>query len=251
MQTKNDVLVVGGGVIGAACAYYLTGRGATVTVIDRGEVGHGCSYGNGGLIVPSHSFPLPMPGAVYQGFRWLFDPDSPFYIKPRFNWQLIRWLLRFARCSTKKQMLHAVRALTTLSLKSRALYDDIGESAGDRMHFKKYGSLYPCQTTKGLDHAVYEMETLRPYGVAGRLLDKHEVLALEPAITGPLIGGTYFEGDAHAEPLATVQTLLQLAAEQGARVEPGTELIDWELRNRRIDAVRTTRGTLRADQFVL
>ncbi len=251
MQIKDDILVVGGGVVGAACAYYLTGRGAKVTLIDKGEVGHGCSYGNGGLIVPSHSFPLPMPGAIFQGFRWLFDPDSPFYIKPRCNWQMVRWLLRFARCSTQKQMHHAVDALTMLSLRSRALYDEIEESAAANMQLKKYGGLYPCRTKKGLDHAVYEMETLRPYGVEGRVLDKDEVLTIEPAITCSVIGGTYFEGDAHAEPLSVVQTLLQLAEEQGARIEPKTELIDWELSNRRIDAVRTTRGTFRAGQFVL
>ena len=251
MQTEDDVLVVGGGVVGAACAYYLTGRGATATVIDRGEVGHGCSYGNAGMIVPSHSFPLPMPGVMHDALRWLLDPDSPFHIKPRLSWELIRWLLRFARCSTKKHMHHAAEALASLSLKSRALYDEIEARAGAEMHLKKYGALYPCQTSKGLDHVMHEMEILRPYGVEGRSLDENELRAMEPAITGPVIGGTYFEGDAHAEPLSVVQTLLRLAEEQGARIEPRTELIDWELRDRRIEAVRTTRGTFRARQYVL
>ena len=33
------VVVVGGGVVGAACAHFLRDAGALVTLIDRGEVG--------------------------------------------------------------------------------------------------------------------------------------------------------------------------------------------------------------------
>ncbi len=58
------VAVIGGGVIGAACAYYLAKAGWTVTVADRGGFGKGCSHGNCGLVSPSHVLPLAAPGAV-------------------------------------------------------------------------------------------------------------------------------------------------------------------------------------------
>ena len=251
MKTDSDVLIVGGGVVGAACAHFLTASGAKVTVIDRGEIGHGCSYGNAGLIVPSHSFPLPMPGAIYQALFWLFRADSPFYIKPRLSWDLIRWLLRFAGCSTKAHLAHATRALAQLSLHSSALYDQLAAENGAQMHFTKNGALYPCATSTGLKHAIDEMEILRAYGVGGRILGEDEVRQLEPAITGPVCGATYFENEPHAEPLAVVKTLMRLAEERGASVRPRTELIEWEFRGRRIESVRTTRGILRADHFVL
>lgn len=251
MKTDRDILVVGGGVIGAACAYYLAGRGAKVTVIDKGEVGHGCSYGNAGMIVPSHSFPLPMPGAIHQALFWLLRADSPFRIKPPPSWDLVRWLLRFLGCSTKTHLAHATRALAELSLHSRSLYDELAADNGAQMHFKKNGSLYPCATTTGLKHAIDEMEILRAYGVEGRTLGEDEVRQLEPAITGPVCGATYFEGEPHVEPLSAVRTLMRLAEEQGASVRPHTELVEWDFRGRRIESARTTRGTLRADHFVL
>lgn len=251
MKTGRDILIVGGGIVGAACAYYLAARGAKVTVIDKGEIGHGCSYGNAGMIVPSHSFPLPVPGAIHQALFWLLRADSPFHIKPPPSWELVRWLLRFLSCSTKAHLAYATGALAELSLHSSTLYDELAADNGAEMHFKKNGSLYPCATTAGLKHAVDEMEILRGYGIEGRTLGEEEVRQLEPAITGPVCGATYFEGEPHVEPLSAVRTLMRLAEALGACVQPHTELVDWDFRGRRIESVQTTRGTLRADHFVL
>ena len=81
----GQVIVVGGGVIGAACAYYLSRAGWTVTIIDRAGFGQGCSHGNCGLVCPSHVLPLAVPGAVGRTVKALFQPNSPLSIKPRFD----------------------------------------------------------------------------------------------------------------------------------------------------------------------
>ena len=73
MTEKSDVLVIGGGVIGVCSAYYLAKRGCAVTLVERGEICSGSSYGNSGLVVPSHSVPLAAPGVLSQGLRWLLD----------------------------------------------------------------------------------------------------------------------------------------------------------------------------------
>jgi D-amino-acid dehydrogenase len=99
MDSQYDVAIVGGGVIGVCSAYYLSSKGLDVVLIEKGEIASGCSYGNGGLIVPSDSIPLASPGALGDGLRWLLDPESPFYIKPRLSLDLVRWLLRFVRGS--------------------------------------------------------------------------------------------------------------------------------------------------------
>ncbi|RMG61471.1 MAG: FAD-dependent oxidoreductase, partial [Calditrichaeota bacterium] len=93
--TRTEVLVVGGGVIGLSCAYYLSRAGLQVTVVDREPPEQRCSWGNAGLIVPSHFVPLASPGIVARGLRWLMNPDSPFYIQPRFNRSLFSWLWAF------------------------------------------------------------------------------------------------------------------------------------------------------------
>ena len=61
----KNVVIIGGGVIGLCSAYYAAQRGHRVTILDRNtETKEGCSYGNAGMIVPSHFVPLAAPGAV-------------------------------------------------------------------------------------------------------------------------------------------------------------------------------------------
>ena len=56
---KANILVIGGGVIGISAAYALAKAGVDVTLIEKGEIASGCSYGNAGYIVPCHSSPIP------------------------------------------------------------------------------------------------------------------------------------------------------------------------------------------------
>ena len=95
------------------------------------------------------------------------------------------------------------------------------------------------------------MELVKQFGVKGQALSADELRRLEPALTGELAGGVYFPDEAHVEPLAAVQTLARLAAKAGARILPETEMFEFVTQGRRIEGVRTTRGLLRADQYVL
>ncbi|MGD8602211.1 MAG: FAD-dependent oxidoreductase, partial [Gemmatimonadota bacterium] len=67
------VVVVGGGVIGISCAYYLARGGARVVVLERERIGAGASEGNAGTISPGHA-PLNKPGRVAKAIRQMLDP---------------------------------------------------------------------------------------------------------------------------------------------------------------------------------
>lgn len=100
-MTKR-VLVVGSGVIGLCVALFCLRRGFAVTLVDRDSRDRrSCSYGNAGMIVPSHFVPLAAPGAVRLGLKWMFKPTAPFRIKPRFSLDLFAWLIRFARSASR------------------------------------------------------------------------------------------------------------------------------------------------------
>src|SRR5690349_13955663 len=97
----KSIVIVGGGVIGLTTAYYCARKGHRVTLLDRNGPDHeGCSYGNAGMVVPSHFVPLAAPGMVALGLRWMWNPQSPFYIKPRLDWDLIDWGWKFYRAAT-------------------------------------------------------------------------------------------------------------------------------------------------------
>ena len=70
--STGKALIVGGGVIGIACAHYLMRSGFKVTVIDQGSMGGACSHGNCGYICPSHVLPLTEPAALRVAIKSLF-----------------------------------------------------------------------------------------------------------------------------------------------------------------------------------
>ena len=118
MTQQVDVLVIGGGVVGICAAHFLQEQGREVTVVEKDEVCAGSSYGNAGLIVPSHSVPLAEPGVIAQGLRWMFDPDSPFYIKWRWDLDLVAWLWQFRKASTMRRVRQAMPLLRDMHLES-------------------------------------------------------------------------------------------------------------------------------------
>ena len=115
---KQHVLIIGGGVIGAACAHYLQQAGCRVTIVDKGRFAGGCSHGNCGFVCPSHVLPLAEPGAFKEAFKSLFASNAPFRVKPRINLRLWSWFWQFARRCNRRDMIesgHAIRIAVDLS----------------------------------------------------------------------------------------------------------------------------------------
>ena len=105
MKTETDILIIGGGVIGACCALYLTRAGRQVTLVEKADLCAGASRGNACWVAAGYAIPTAAPGVLSQGLKWMFDSGSPFYIKPRFSLELVRWLWAFrAACTHEKMM---------------------------------------------------------------------------------------------------------------------------------------------------
>jgi D-amino-acid dehydrogenase len=249
---SKEVLVIGGGVIGLSTAYELSRRGASVTVIDKGEIGFGCSYGNAGWITPCFALPLPMPGMFFKSLKWLIDPESPLHIHPAADPALIRWLLRFLASMRTSKMQASVEALTLISKYSLDAYAKLAAETGHEFGFERKGLLMAAQSVAGVKAAIQEMELVAAHGVPGKLLTAAETRAFEPSLTGHIEGAVYFPEEAHAEPLQVVKALAVGAEKAGAKILPRTEVYDFEFgRNGKITGVQTTRGKFTADEYVL
>ena len=120
----QHTVVVGGGVVGVCCAYFLAKRGARVTVLERDQIGKAASFGNAGSIAPGHP-PINKPGRVRQALKSLFHPLSPLYVAPRFDPALAKWLWSFSRTCTEEHVEFSMRTLAPLGHASRALFDEL------------------------------------------------------------------------------------------------------------------------------
>ena len=244
-------MVVGGGVVGVCAAYYLARGGAAVTLVERGEVAAGSSYGNAGLVVPSHAVPLAAPGVLWRGLKWLANPESPFWIRPRLDPALVSWLWRFQRHCTEAHVRRAMPVIRDLSHASLARYEELAALPGFDFGFRRDGLLTVYRTAAGLEGGRHEAELLASVGIAAKLLDAPAARALEPALAPGVVGALHFPDDAHLTPDRFVRGLARVAAGLGVRVQTQTEALGFLRAGRRITAVETTRGPLPADEVVL
>ncbi|HCL27559.1 MAG TPA: FAD-dependent oxidoreductase [Candidatus Latescibacteria bacterium] len=245
-----DVLVVGAGVVGVCSAWFLQQAGARVVLVDQGAVCSGSSHGNAGLIVPSHCVPLAEPAALAQGLRWLFRPDSPFYIKPRLDADLLRWLWRFRRAATAARVERAIPVLRDLHLASRTLYAEFA-AAGVDFEYGERGRVLLCDTDQGLAAAVEEGHHMRNAGLEVEELDRAGIARHLGDLPVNCIGGVFYPQDAHLSPARFVHSLAQRARDAGVEIVESAQVLHIGSQERRATVVDTTRGAFQAEQLVL
>jgi D-amino-acid dehydrogenase len=245
MSSSPDVVIVGGGAIGAASAYELARLGARVTVLERSGDATGCSYGNAGLICPSHADALANLGAVRDGLGWMTRRDSPFRLRLRPG--LLPWLARFGAAALPKRSARAtavLRALARASLERHAALAGAGLATG----FVRRGTLSVFESREGFQRAG---DAARYAAHAVRVLDAAEARELEPALAPGVAGALHNAGDAHCDPGALVRSLLDAAVEHGAEVRTGVELLRLRCADGRVAALDTTSGPIAAGEVVL
>lgn len=249
--SKTDFLIIGAGIIGLTSAYELAKRGASVTVIDKSTPGSGCSHGNAGLIIPSFAQPLCGPGMLMQSIKWLFDSNSPLYIQPEASLLFVRWLSRFLYSMNQRTATRSINALVELSEYSLAEYQRFTNESGFSFELEQKGFLTVAQTAAGLQATIKQMERVAQHGVIGQLLDANETKALEPAITGEIMGGVYFPNEIHVDPQAVVEAYAAASNSKGVNIITNAEAYDFVTAKGVIHAVNTTRGTYTAKQFIM
>jgi D-amino-acid dehydrogenase len=251
MNRKTETLVIGGGAIGICCAYYLNALGKNVTVVEKDEICSGSSYGNAGLIVPSYSMPLAAPGVISQGLKWMFNPESPFYIKPRFNLEFISWLWKFRGACNDNNVRKAMPVLSGLLSAGLDLFDDLAALEGLNFGLEKNGILEIFNTDKGFEKGVEDTRRLQEYGVEHKILDNDKFMKYTQGMQTTAVGGIFFPGDAHLVPDQFVRQLAKHIENKGVQLLTSTEVLGFETSGRRVTTVKTTRGDIFVEEVVL
>lgn len=246
-----DVLIIGGGIIGGCSAYYAAKAGLAVTLVERGDICSGCSWGNAGWLVPSHCIPLAAPGVLSKGLKWMWRANSPFSIRPRLEWGLIEWLIAFAAACTERRVRTSVPIIRDLTFASLKLYDDLSSLSGMSFDYRRDGSLMLFATAKALAEGQRDSQLLRENGIASVVLSTEEVLQQEPSIMPTIAGGICYPEDGQILPVEFVRSLAKLAQGFGANVLPTTTVTGFDLANGKISGVQTNRDEFRPKVVVL
>jgi D-amino-acid dehydrogenase len=249
MSTTNDIIVIGGGIVGLSSAYYLRQAGYSVHVIEKGDGSDGCSFGNAGFVAPSHFVPLAAPGMVAQGLRWMLSPESPFYIKPRPSLKLIKWGLQFIRHATENHIANSKLLLRDLLVTSRELHEEISDQ--HHVNLRKNGIVMLCNTEKTFDRETEIAEMANDLDLEARTLSMSELRTLDPAMNVTATGGVYFRCDAYADPRQFMSIMTEVLLKMGVEILYETEVIDFVSSSGRVTGVVTQVGDFSADEFVI
>lgn len=248
---SKRIVIIGGGVIGLCIAQAATERGMSVVVLERQPAErNGCSFGNAGMIVPSHFIPLAAPGMIAMGLRMMGNPESPFYVKPRLSWDLISWGYRFWQASTAARVTAAGPLFRDLHAISRARFEELAGSEND-FGLVRRGLITLCKEQKTLDEEAHLAEKARALGIPAEVHDAAGTAALDPGIRMDVCGSVYFPRDCHLSPWLLIDHLQRRIVERGGKIVFDTEVKDLERRGNELSAARTNQGDFEADEFVI
>ena len=245
------VTIIGGGVIGLCSAYYLQKEGYDITVIERGDITDGCSFGNMGYMSPSHFIPLASPGIISQGLKWMLNSTSPFYIKPRFNFDLMQWGYHFWKNSTAKKVDQNAPHLNAILQLSRQLINDMRHDIGDIFDMEEKGCLMMCKQQKTLDHEFHLADLAEKFGLQVERLNRDAVQQLEPDVELGVAGAVLFKDDCHFNPGKMVIALKKYLENTGVQFLLNTTVTGFTRSNNKISAVITDKGELAVEQIIL
>ena len=247
-----SVAVVGGGLVGLACAWELHRAGAAVTVLERRHVGSGASGGNTGWIVPSMTSPLPAPAMVREGVRQLVTRGSAFVLRPSPDPAFVRWLWQFRRSCSPARFDEGVRALLALNRRTLELFDRYREEIAFEMHAT--GVVIAALSTEGLHHFRTVFRRLRELGYEGGEpdeLDADRLVELEPALDREHVAaGLHARVDRYVRPEELVAGLTARLRAENVEVRENCELVGYERRGGEW-LLETSSGALAAERVVV
>jgi D-amino-acid dehydrogenase len=245
-----QVAIVGCGAIGATVAYFLTRRGIEVTVFDLADPGHGTSFGNAGLLVPSYSTPLASYGNAMEGLRSLMGRASAVDIQRRQGARMALWTAQFLLAARSSRARRGARVLARLTQRSLELHDEILLGQRESVAYARQGTLYVALTEQAHLADIRIAKNLRAVEIASETLTPAQAREHEPALSSAITGAVFYPEDARLQPLAYVETVMRSAQSMGARIR--TERIDrLNVEHGRVVGVEGAGGRFAADRVVV
>ena len=249
METDR-VVIIGGGVIGLCSAYYALKRGFAVTVIEReAPGGDNCSMGNAGMIVPSHFIPLAAPGMLAKGLRWMLNPESPFFVRPRLDPALMKWGWLFYRHSTGRHVAASRELLRDLNLESRRLFREL--QAEEDFGLVRRGLLMLCKTPKGLAEEAEVAEAAHQIGLNAEVLNAAQTAELDPDITMDVAGSVHWPQDCHLDPARFMAAMRKRVIDLGGTIVGGVTIDAIETDGGKVTAVSDKHRRIEGGKFVV
>ena len=247
----KEIVIIGGGIIGYCSAYFLSEGGHKVTILDRSNNIEGASHKNAGMVVPSHFIPLASPGIIKKGLKWMLKSDSPFYIKPRLNLDLLKWGWHFYRHANTNHVNKYSRILASMNNKSRDLYNEFNNIFKDDFSYKSKGLLMLFKSEEAEKEEIKVLELAHQVGVDARYLSCNELNDLDKGTTYDVKGAVYYPGDAFMDPGKFMQVLEKHLIRKGVAIQKGIDVTGFKFHKSRIKSIVSNEKSFEGEEFLI
>ena len=245
----KKVTIIGAGVVGLCSAYYLVKKGFEVEVIDKEEEDNkNCSFGNAGMIVPSHFVPLAAPGMISQGLKWMMSSSSPFYIKPKANKELLSWLWKFYKHSTDEHVKNSSQLLRDLNYNSDLLYQELKNEFD--FSYEQKGLMMLYKSDKIAEEEKELAKKAENLGVKASVLSQKEVSDMQ-GLNLDVKGGVLFNGDAHLNPNKFMRGMFNYLKKNKVNFRFSSEVKAINSENNKVNSLVTGSETIKVENLII
>ena len=235
------ITILGAGIIGISTAWHLLERGHQVTVIDRQpNASMEASFANAAQISVSYCEPWANRDTPIKAMKWMLSKEAPLLFRPRLSWQQWRWSLMFLSQCHDRAFERNVQQLVSLGAYSHAAFKDLFKSTGIECNRLECGIAHYYTDQKSFDSAGEAAALMARYGVARRVVDRAELLRIEPALrpfAAQIVGGTFTPTDESGDARVFTQALAAMCAARGAEFLYGHDVVSLNANAGAIDSV--------------
>lgn len=245
-------MIIGGGIVGITTAAQLQRQGFRVSIIERGPVGEGCSFGNAGILAFADVLPTVRPRVLLKIPGWLLDPLGPLTIRPSYLFKALPWFLAATRNALPQRVAAITEARAALC---RSVVDDHrellkGANAADLMVERE--TLRVFESEAEFEAEAHERQVKAEHGCHSTIYSAGECREMEPELAAHIVkgathGGWYFV----RSPLKVTQAIAETVVRGGGEII-ADEVTAIEVKDGKATALRLrSRGTLPVDRVVV
>lgn len=256
--TPEHVVVVGAGFVGLSTAWYLQEAGVKVTVVDRGGVASGSSWGNAGWLTPALTLPIAEPSIFSNGLKMMLDPTSPLYIPLRADAKLLRFLLGFTWHSMPKRWEAAMRVFSEIGVQGLDAFDEIAQDTqagpGVSEHSKLADPFLTGFTSlKDRDALLHEFEMIEKTGgsVDYELLSGDQLRGIEPTLSEKVAAGVAIKNQRYINPPKFMTSLAESVIARGGDIIGAFNVTDIRDNKSSVTVIGSEGRAITADHVVL
>lgn len=247
---QADIVVVGAGIIGVACALQLARQGRQVVVLDPQAPGMGASYGNAGHLATEQVFPIADLSILKRLPAMLLDPMGPLRLDWTYLPRALPWFIRLLLNLRPARYQRTVAGLRALNEGSLGAWQRLLQSIGQAPLLREDGSLLVFERAESRAALDALQHRMTQQGVAVDFWSGDAVRKAAPQLSDAIQGGLFFPATGHfLDPYTVVGELANAAKAEGVQFLQ-QRVLDGRLEGSGV-SLMTDQGVLTAQQVLI